>query len=82
MRNTEASVYTSPKVAKALQDVLAEANIYDGVRIGQILEAVYKQGKKDGAREAFQELEQRFAAAKRQVDHARPGRPKGARNRK
>ncbi len=78
LQNTEASVYTSPRVAKALEDILAATTVYEGVRIAQILEAVYKGGKKAGAREAFNELERGITAAKKQVDHAKPGRPKRA----
>jgi hypothetical protein len=76
LQHTEASVYTSPKVATALEDILANATMYEGVKIGQILEAVYKQGKKDGARDAFNELDRTIAAAKKQVPHKNPGRPR------
>ena len=81
LQQTEASVYTSPKVAKALEDILADATVYEGVKIAQILEAVYKQGKKDGAREAFEELERGFSAAKKQVRHTNPGRPRKTKSR-
>jgi hypothetical protein len=76
LQNTEASIYTSPKVARALEDILADATLYEGVRIGQILEAAYKQGKKDGAREAFTELDRRVADLKKHIPHANPGRPR------
>jgi hypothetical protein len=76
LQNTEASVYTSPKVASALKDILAEATVYEGVKIGQILEAVYKQGKKDGARDAFEELDRNLATVRKQVPHKNPGRPR------
>jgi hypothetical protein len=76
LRNTEASVYTSPKVAKALKDILVEATLYEGVKIGQILEAVYKQGAKDGARWAFEETDRGVAGAKKRVPHKKPGRPR------
>jgi hypothetical protein len=76
LQNTEASVYTSPRVSKALEDILAEATVYEGVKIGQILEAVYKQGAKDGAREAFEEIDRSLGDVKKRVAHKKPGRPR------
>lgn len=81
LNGTPANVYTSPKVAKALQDILRNATVYEGVKIGQIMEAVYRQGTKDGARNALDELDRRVADLKKHVPHKNPGRPKGARNR-
>jgi hypothetical protein len=77
LQNTEASVYTSPRVAKALEDILAKATLFEGVRIGQILEAVYKQGTKDGALKAFVEADRGLMEAKKRVPHQKPGRPRG-----
>lgn len=76
MQNTQANVYTSPRVADALEDILAKATVYDGVKIAQILEAVYKQGEKDGARKAFEELDRGLASVKKQIAHKNPGRPR------
>lgn len=76
LRKTEVSVYTSPNVASALEDVLAEANAYDGIKIGQIMEAVYLQGTKDGAFRAFGEVDRGVAEAKKLVPHKKPGRPR------
>jgi len=70
------SVRTSARVADALREVRSKATLYEGVRLTQILEAVYAQGKKDGANEAFEETERRFNEAKRQIPHKGPGRPK------
>lgn len=80
LQNTEANVYTSPRVADALEDILAKASVFEGVKIAQILEAVYKQGVKDGAREAFEELDRHMAEVKKQVPHKRPGRPRKKRS--
>jgi hypothetical protein len=77
LRNTEASVYTSPKVARALEDILEDATLWDGIKIGQIMEAVYLQGAKDGARRAFDETDRSLADVKKRVPHKKPGRPKG-----
>ena len=72
------SVYTSPRLADALKDIMNDMKLYDGVRLTQILEAVYLQGKKDGARGAFEELDRNVAAAKKRIPHQKPGRPKGS----
>ena len=76
LQNTEASVYTSPRVAKALEDILAQATLFEGVKIAQILEAVYKQGTKDGAAHVFEQVEGGLAQARKQIPHKKPGRPK------
>jgi hypothetical protein len=49
--------------------------LYEGVRLASVLEAVYSQGKKDGAREAFDALDQGVAQVKKAIPHKRPGRP-------
>jgi hypothetical protein len=56
--------------------MISNASLYEGVKLAQILEAVYLQGKKDGAREAFEELDTSVAEAKSLVPHQRPGRPR------
>jgi hypothetical protein len=76
LQNTEASVYTSPRVATALEDILDKADVYDGVKIGQILEAVYKQGLKDGAAQAFEQVDRGVSQARKQIPHKKPGRPR------
>jgi hypothetical protein len=75
-RKTTASVYTGPKTAGALKTMIAKSSLYDGVKLAQILEAVYVQGKKDGAREAFEQLDASVTAAKRVIPHQKPGRPR------
>jgi hypothetical protein len=71
-REDAVSVYTSPRVADALEEIVASSTLYEGVRLLQILEAVYEQGRKDGARSVFEELER----VKGEIPHANPGRPK------
>jgi len=63
-------------VADALEEIVSKASVYEGVRLIQILEAVYEQGRKDGARATFDELDRGFAHAKRQTPLQKPGRPK------
>ncbi len=76
LRNSMLTTYTSPRLADALEELADDMTLYQGVRFSQILETVYQQGKKDGAREVFEELEASFTEAKRAIPHRRPGRPK------
>ncbi len=71
----EVSVYATPRVSKALEEVTEDMTLYHGVRLAQVLEAVYLQGQKDGARNAIETLEQALAEAKEGVPHRNPGKP-------
>lgn len=42
-------VYAGVKVGRALDEVTMDMTVYQGVRLYEILEAVYDQGFKDGA---------------------------------
>jgi hypothetical protein len=76
LRNSEIKVYASPKISSALAEVAQDMNLYQGVRLAEILEAVYEQGKKDGARAAFAAVESQVVEARRLVPHRLPGRPR------
>jgi len=69
-------VYASPRVADALEAIMDEMPTYEGVKLMSVLEAVYSQGKKDGARSAFDDIDRRVIEAKATIKHANPGRPK------
>lgn len=71
----EVSVYATPKVSKALDEITKEMTLYHGVRLAQVMEALYIQGQKDGARNAISTLEQAIAVAKEGVPHRNPGKP-------
>lgn len=43
------AVYASGKVGRALDEVTDDLNLYTGVRLYEVLEAVYMQGLRDGA---------------------------------
>src|SRR5947208_6447531 len=73
---SELALYGSARLVNAIKQLTADMNLYEGVRFGQILEAVYTQGKKDGARTAFEEVEQGVIAARRAIPHKNPGRPR------
>lgn len=76
MGDKSVNVYASPTVSKALQEVTDDMNLYHGVRLGQLLEAVYLQGQKDGANNAFSQLDEKLKEAKNSVPHRNPGKPK------
>jgi hypothetical protein len=69
-------VYASSKVSDALKDISDEMTLYQGVRLTQVLEAVYAQGRKDGANAAFEALDGRLSEAKKSIPHKNPGRPR------
>ncbi len=76
LKRTHVPVRASPRVADALQELSANMDLYQGVKLRQVLEAVYMQGKKDGALEAFEQVDAGVAAAKKQIPHRGPGRPR------
>jgi sulfate adenylyltransferase subunit 1 (EFTu-like GTPase family) len=69
-------VYASPKIGEALREISKDMTLYDGVRLYEVLEAVYVQGQKDGAHQAFEGLDRSLAEVKKVVPHRRPGRPR------
>jgi len=71
-RGSPVSVFASPRTADALAEIERDMGLYKGVRLHQVLEAVYNQGRKDGANEVFENIE----AVRRQIPHRRPGQPR------
>ncbi len=71
-QNRIVPVYAGKRIAEALQEVTETMNIYKGVRLAQVLEAVYDQGKKDGARSVFDSVD----SLRREIPHRNPGQPK------
>ncbi|HMJ36174.1 MAG TPA: hypothetical protein VK501_19900 [Baekduia sp.] len=76
IKSGEAAVYTSPRTADALEDMVTNASLYDGVKLIQVMEAVYAQGRKDGAREAFDQIDGQIESIKKSIPHRAPGRPR------
>lgn len=76
-KSGEVQLYASARVATAFKEVFSEDQpLYQSVRIAQIVEAAYQQGLKDGARRAFEEIDQKVLAARQAVPHKNPGRPR------
>ena len=74
---TELMLYGSARLVEAVQDLVNKMRLYEGVKLAQIMETVYLQGKKDGTREAFENVDKSLTQAKKTIPHNRPGRPKG-----
>jgi hypothetical protein len=75
-KGEEIAVRTSARVADALEEMVKNADLYDGVKLTQIMEAVYKEGRKDGARDAVERLGAGLKAVQKAIAPARPGRPR------
>jgi hypothetical protein len=72
----ELSVYASPRISRALTEVTEDMTLYHGVRLNQIFESIYNLGKKDGARDAFSEIDKKVKEAEKAIPHRNPGQPK------
>ena len=68
----EISIYAGKRVSDALAEISKDQTFYQGVRLSQVLEAAYEQGKKDGARDVFEQVD----GLKDQIVHRNPGAPK------
>jgi hypothetical protein len=69
-------IYAGTRVSSALAEVTEDFTLTKGVRLLQVLEAVYEQGKRDGARDAFEQVRKATNDAQKMVPHRNPGRPK------
>lgn len=72
----EVTVYEGSKLQAALTEVTDDITLYKGVRLAMIFEAIYNQGKRDGAKTAFDEVTKGVAAAQKRIPHRAPGRPR------
>ena len=75
-KGSPVSVYASKRIADALAHIEKDMAVFEGVKLHQVLEAVYNQGVKDGRAEVFSTLDKNFAEAKKVLPHRRPGRPR------
>lgn len=67
-------LYVGAPAKNALEEVTMDMPLYKGVKLGQVLEAVYEQGMKDGRREVIES----FQGAAKTFNYMPPGRPKKA----
>lgn len=72
------TVYAGARIADALQEITGDMTLYHGVRLAQVLEAVYEQGRTDGRRQVFEEFDKEFDKLRQrpELKHRNPGRPK------
>jgi hypothetical protein len=75
LATSELALRGSSKLVNAVQTITADMKLYEGVKFAQILEAVYAQGRKDGARAAFDSMADGLEEARKAVPHKNPGRP-------
>ena len=70
----EVNVYAGVKVGRALEEIAADLTLYEGVRLQQVLEAVYEQGLKNGRAEVFDAID--GVSRRKELVHKNPGRPR------
>lgn len=70
------AIYASPRISHAMEEVVGDMTLYNGVRMLQVIEAAYTQGKKDGARAVFDDMEKRIKDSQKLIPHKNPGKPK------
>ncbi len=71
-------VYAGVKVGRALDEVTEDIDLYHGVRLSQVMEAVYEQGRRDGRSEVFDAFTESSAeiAKRKDLAHRKPGAPR------
>jgi len=70
------AVYASPKISAAIETIIGEMPLYEGVKIIQVMEALYDQGAKDGARNALESITAKVKEVEKSIPHRNPGKPK------
>ena len=75
------AIYAGARVTVALK-LINEMDVFAGVKMIDLMEAVYEQGKKDGAADAFAAIQvaskKAMSKATKSIPHKNPGRPKGS----
>ncbi len=74
LANGTIKVYAGKKISEALETI-DSLGLYKGVRMIQLVEAVYQQGHKDGAKAVFDARRQSDALLEKSIPHRPPGRP-------
>ena len=69
-------IYAGASVQRALGEVTEDMNLYKGTKLGQVIEAAYEQGRKDGARAVFEKVESGITDARKEIPHRNPGKPR------
>ena len=72
LAKSELAIRGSQKLVNAVETLTTDMTLYQGVKFAQIIEAVYEQGNKDGARLAFEKVDAGLKAAQKAVPHKNP----------
>lgn len=75
LRSKNVAIYASPKISHALK-MIDEMSLYEGVKMIQLIESVYEQGKKDGAKSVFDAFEHKVKEVQKAIPHRNPGQPR------
>ena len=70
------TLYAGARILSAFEEVIEDMTLYKGVRLEQVMKAVYEQGLKDGRREVIEQMDAKFKATKNEINYLPPGRPK------
>ena len=73
-RQTEVPIFTSAAIANAFERLFEDVTLYEGVKRTQLLEAIYEQGRKDGARITFEAIDSAVRSLRTTIPHQNPGR--------
>jgi hypothetical protein len=69
-------LFTNAGVATTIRRLMDQATVFEGVKLLQAFEAIYNQGRKDGARATFERLDTSLQEVKQLIPHKNPGRVK------
>lgn len=61
LANTSLNVSVSKNAAKAYREIMSEHKLYEGVKLHEVMEAVYEKGREDGATLVLQKLKDQIA---------------------
>lgn len=73
LSNGTVTVYAGVKVGNALEELTADMTLYHGVRLAQVVEAVYAQGIRDGRRQVVEAIG--AVTESKDLSYRNPGRP-------
>ena len=66
------TIYAGKRVLSALEEIMKDMTLYEGVRLSQVMETFYEHGVKDGRKEIIEQ----FDSIKRKTNYLPPGRPR------
>jgi hypothetical protein len=72
----DVAIRMSARRADALEKIVGEMSLFAGIKLLDLMEAAYVQGRKDGARAVFDQIDRNVSAVKRAIPHRAPGRPR------